>query len=41
MYIVGSEVETEYNQLVSGQYGVNVGIGNEPDAVAVYPNCKF
>ena len=41
MYIVRSEVETEYNQLVSEQYGVNVGIGNEPDAVAVYPNCKF
>ena len=41
MYTVVSEVETEYNQLVSEQYGVNVEVGKVPDAVSVYPNCKF
>ena len=36
-----TEVEIEYNQLVSEQYGVNVEVGNVADAVAFYPNCKF
>ena len=41
MIIVVFEVETEYNQLVSEHFGVNVEIGNVADAVAVYPNYKY
>ena len=41
MFIFVNVVETEYNQLVSEQYGVNVEVGKVADAVSVYPNCKF
>ena len=41
MTIFASEVETEYNQLVSEQYGVKVEVGKVPDAVSVYPSRKY
>ena len=41
MVILTSEVETEYYELVSEHYGVNVEVGNIADAVAVYPNYNY
>ena len=41
MITVETLVETEYNQLVSEQLGVNVTLGNGTDTVTVDPNINY